>query len=79
MHIGIDTVKLGGKYFETHVTEGQNVRKGDLLVSFDIQKIHEAGYKTTTPMVVCNSDDFNELKTLATGAIRAGEKIIEVK
>ena len=79
MHIGIDTVKLGGKYFETHVTEGQNVRKGGLLVSFDIQKIHEAGYKTTTPMVVCNSDDFNELKTLATGAIRAGEKIIEVK
>lgn len=79
MHIGIDTVKLGGKYFETHVTEGQNVRKGDLLVSFDIQKIHEAGYKTTTPMVVCNSDDFNELKKLATGAIRAGEKIIEVK
>lgn len=79
IHIGIDTVKLGGKYFETHVTEGQNVRKGDLLVSFDIQKIHEAGYKTTTPMVVCNSDDFNELKTLATGAIRAGEKIIEVK
>ena len=79
MHIGIDTVKLGGKYFETHVTEGQNVRKGDLLVSFDIQKIHEAGYKTTTPMVVCNSDDFNELKTLATGAIRVGEKIIEVK
>lgn len=79
MHIGIDTVKLGGKYFETHVTEGQNVRKGDLLVSFDIQKIHEAGYKTTTPMVVCNSDDFNELKTLATGVVRAEEKIIEVK
>lgn len=79
IHIGIDTVKLGGKYFETHVTEGQNVRKGDLLVSFDIQKIHEAGYKTTTPMVVCNSDDFNELKTLATGVVRAGEKIIEVK
>lgn len=79
MHIGIDTVKLNGKYFETHVTEGQNVRKGDLLVSFDIGKIHEAGYKTTTPMVVCNSDDFNGLETLATGAIKAGEKIIEIK
>ncbi|MFR6495632.1 MAG: glucose PTS transporter subunit IIA, partial [Ruminococcus sp.] len=58
MHIGIDTVKLEGKYFEAHVTDGQQVKKGDLLVSFDMEAITAAGYKLTTPLLVCNADDY---------------------
>ena len=57
LHIGIDTVKLGGKYFESHVEAGQQVRRGDLLVTFDMEKIRRAGYKLTTPMIVGNTED----------------------
>ena len=79
MHIGVDTVKLGGKYFRTHVEAGEKVRKGDLLISFDCKKIKEAGYKLTTPMVICNSDDFENLEFNATGRVFLGQKIGEVK
>lgn len=79
LHIGIDTVKLGGKFFETHVHSGQTVKKGDLLVSFDIEAIKNAGFKTTTPMVVCNSDEFSSVKAVGFGKISVGEKFIEIK
>lgn len=78
LHIGIDTVKLGGKFFEVHVSDGQAVKKGDLLVSFDIDGIKNAGFKTTTPMVICNSDDYKSVKAVAVGEIKAGEKLVEI-
>ncbi|MGN0655867.1 MAG: glucose PTS transporter subunit IIA [Ruminiclostridium sp.] len=78
LHIGIDTVKLGGKFFEAHVTEGQEIRKGDLLITFDIEEIRKAGYKTITPIIVCNSEDFGEVRAVKTGQIKAGERIIEI-
>lgn len=58
IHIGIDTVKLNGKYFEKHVQDGDHVKKGQLLVSFDIQKIEQAGYDLTTIVVVTNSKNY---------------------
>ncbi|MDO5403749.1 MAG: glucose PTS transporter subunit IIA, partial [Eubacteriales bacterium] len=61
LHVGIDTVKLGGKFFEVHVEGGQKIKKGDLLISFDIDAIKKAGYKTTTPIIICNSGDFGEI------------------
>ncbi|MGN0667550.1 MAG: glucose PTS transporter subunit IIA [Huintestinicola sp.] len=79
LHIGIDTVKLGGKYFETHAADGHRVRKGDLLVSFDMEKIRSEGYKLTTPMIICNTDDFSEVKAIAEGDINAGAELISVK
>lgn len=78
MHIGIDTVKLGGKFFKTHVKEGQDIKKGDLLISFDIDAIRKAGYSLTTPMVICNSDDYTDVKIVAKGELFAGMKIIEI-
>ena len=78
LHIGIDTVKLGGKFFEVHASDGQAVKKGDLLVSFDIEGIKNAGFKTTTPMVICNSDDYSSVKAVAVGEIKAGEKLVEI-
>ena len=78
LHIGIDTVKLGGKFFEVHASDGQAVKKGDLLVSFDIEAIKNAGYKTTTPMVICNTDDYSSVKAVAVGEIKAGEKLVEI-
>ena len=58
IHIGIDTVKLNGQYFEKHVQDGDHVKKGQLLVSFDIQKIEQAGYDLTTTVVVTNSKNY---------------------
>lgn len=79
LHIGIDTVKLNGEHFETHVSDGQQIKKGDLLITFDIDGIKKAGYKTTTPMIVCNTDDYNSISAVADGNISVGEKIIEIK
>ncbi|SES02687.1 PTS system beta-glucoside-specific IIA component, Glc family (TC 4.A.1.2.11)/PTS system beta-glucoside-specific IIB component, Glc family (TC 4.A.1.2.11)/PTS system beta-glucoside-specific IIC component, Glc family (TC 4.A.1.2.11) [Gracilibacillus ureilyticus] len=53
-HIGIDTVQLDGKYFESHVKEGDEVKTGDLLVTFETDKIVEAGFDTTTMIVITN-------------------------
>ena len=79
LHIGIDTVKLGGKYFESHVSEGDNIKKGDLLITFDIGKIKKAGYKTTTPMVICNSDDYTKLTVTAKGTVKAGSELMKIE
>ena len=79
LHIGIDTVKLNGKYFESHISNGQKVKKGDLLISFDTDGIKTAGYKLTTPMVICNTDKYSSIKAIAEGNISAGEKILEIK
>ena len=79
LHIGIDTVELGGTFFEAHVTNGQNIRKGDLLISFDMEKIKAAGYMLTTPVIVCNTDDYKCIELLRTGEVIVGEKIINIK
>ncbi|WP_298484156.1 PTS transporter subunit IIABC [uncultured Ruminococcus sp.] len=79
LHIGIDTVKLNGKFFETHVTDGQEIHKGDLLISFDLDGIRNAGYQTTTPMIICNTDDYNTVEAIHTEQVSAGDKLIEIK
>ena len=79
LHIGIDTIKLGGKYYEAHVKNGDSVKKGDLLISFDLAGIKGEGYKATTPMIICNSDNFTAIKSVATGAIKAGKDILSVQ
>ncbi|MDY4813403.1 MAG: glucose PTS transporter subunit IIA [Ruminococcus sp.] len=79
LHIGIDTVKLNGQFFESYVKSGQQVKKGDLLITFDIEEIKKAGYKLTTPMVICNTPDYSEFNHLNAGAITAGDEILEIK
>lgn len=76
LHIGIDTVKLGGKYFEAHVEPEQHVKKGDLLVSFDLEAIQNEGYSLATPMIVCNTEEYASVKPLATGMVTAGQDLV---
>ncbi len=78
LHIGIDTVKLNGQFFEAHVSDGQEVRKGDLLISFDMDGIRKAGFKTTTPMIICNTDDYRTITTAASGIVSAGDAVIRI-
>ena len=78
LHIGIDTVKLNGKYFAAKVEDGQSVKKGDLLISFDMEGIKKAGFKLTTPMIVCNSDDYTNISVEKAGRTTAGNDIIKL-
>lgn len=63
IHIGMDTVKLEGKYFSAHTSQGARVEKGQLLIEFDIEKIKATGLPVTTPVVVTNYKDFNVQST----------------
>lgn len=58
IHVGIDTVKLNGLHFTAHVQEGDQVTPGDLLIEFDLAAIRAAGFATTTPIIIGNSDDY---------------------
>lgn len=61
IHVGMDTVKLNGEHFEAHAAQGDKVKKGQLLLSFDPAAILEAGYDTTTPVVVTNAAEFADI------------------
>ncbi len=62
VHIGIDTVKLKGKYYTVHAEQGQKVKKGDLLVEVDLDGVKSEGYDVVTPVVVMNSEDYTEIR-----------------
>ncbi|AHG20385.1 PTS beta-glucoside transporter subunit IIABC [Chania multitudinisentens RB-25] len=63
IHIGIDTVKLDGVHFTAHIKEGDRVLQGDLLIEFDQDAIHAAGFDTTTPIIISNSDAYVDVLT----------------
>lgn len=64
LHIGIDTVQLDGKGFKAHVNQGDHVKKGDLLVEFDLEMIEKEGYDTTVIYIVTNMDEMKGLETV---------------
>lgn len=76
IHIGLDTVKLKGRYFTVHVKEGQQVKKGDLLIEADLEKISAEGYDTITPVVICNSDRFARITLAPGGPVAQGDVIM---
>ena len=78
MHIGVDTVKLNGQHFEAHVQAEQKVKRGDLLVTFDIEAIHKAGYPVTTPLIVVNTPAYSTLRPLKTGDVKPEDDFLEV-
>ena len=78
IHVGMDTVKLNGRCFTIHVEEGEQVKKGQLLLEFDIPGIKEAGYEVTTPIVVTNSDEFNDVEMKAEGQVTVGVELLEL-
>ncbi|WP_297208410.1 PTS transporter subunit IIABC [uncultured Brachyspira sp.] len=79
IHVGMDTVKLGGAHFISHIEEGQKVKKGDLLLEFDMEKIRDEGYPTITPVIVTNSDDYTDISLTSSSSVNVGDSLIDVK
>ena len=79
MHIGIDTVKLGGKHFTYLVNEGDKVKKGQPLIRFELEAIKAEGYPVTTPLIVCNTDDYSAVAAKASGTVKQGDALLELK
>lgn len=79
IHIGLDTVQLDGKFFEAKVKDGQRVKKGDLLIRCELEKIQEAGYQTITPVIVTNTDDYTDIETLISGKTEPGMELLRVR
>ncbi len=71
IHIGVDTVNLQGKFFETHVKDGDRVKQGQLLISFDKAQIEKAGYDTTIPMIFTDLADDRRLEPSVPGSVHS--------
>ena len=78
IHVGMNTVELGGKNFTSKVSEGQKVKKGDDLLAFNLEAIKVAGYDITTPVIISNADDFVNIDLLANEgeAVNDGDALI---
>ena len=79
IHVGIDTVSMNGDGFEAKVTQGDKVKAGDVLGTFDSNKIAAAGLDDTTMVIVTNTADYASVAPVATGSVAKGDAVIEVK
>ncbi len=79
LHVGIDTVEMKGDGFKSHIKEGQNVKKGDLLLTMDLEKIKAAGHSATIMVIVTNSDDLASVEASASGKLMPGDPLMRLK
>ena len=79
VHVGLNTVELNGAHYRAYAESGDTIKKGQLLLEFDMDAIRGAGYDLTTPVLITNSDQYAEVHVEKTGAINAAEKAIVVK
>lgn len=78
VHVGLNTVELNGKHYNCKVAEGDKIKKGDVLIEFDINAIKAAGYQMHTPVLVTNSDEYVSILNIASGNVKAGEDLISI-
>ena len=78
IHVGLETVSLKGEHFTIHAANGDKVKKGDLLMEFDLEAIKAAGFNTITPMLVCNSGDYGTFKTNVDKNVTSADAVIEL-
>ena len=75
---GVDTVALKGKYFKSYIKEGLSVKRGDLLLEFDLEAIKAEGYDVITPVVICNSEDYTEVERMIGKELKPGETLMKL-
>lgn len=78
IHVGLDTVKMKGDGFTSCVQAGDEVKKGDLLLEVDLEKVKAAGYDVITPILVCNTDDYSSVEGLAEQDVAPGDDVIKI-
>ena len=78
IHVGLETVTLKGKHFTIHAENGAKVKKGDLLIEFDLDAIKAEGFNTITPMLICNSGDYGTFKTNVGKAVTNADVVIQL-
>ena len=76
IHVGLDTVQMNGEGFTGHVKAGDHVKKGDLLLEVDLEKVKAAGYDTVTPVLICNTPDYESVEGAGSGDVNAGDDLI---
>ena len=79
VHIGLDTVALKGEHFTAHKGNGDAVKKGDLLISIDLEAVKAAGYDVITPMVVCNTSDYQTVEAVTGSDVNPGDTVLILK
>ncbi|MCC0782636.1 PTS glucose transporter subunit IIA [Clostridioides sp. ES-S-0108-01] len=79
IHVGLNTVELNGQYFDALVEVNQKVTKGQLLLTFDVNKIKEAGYPTQVPVVVTNTPQYSSIETIKQGNINKDEDVLAIR
>ncbi len=79
IYVGIDTVNLGGKFYEAHMKVGDKIKYGDLILIFDKQQIEDAGFDVITPIIITNTDKFSSIDLMENQIVSHGDKIIGVK
>ncbi|WP_392562565.1 glucose PTS transporter subunit IIA [Orbus sturtevantii] len=79
IHVGIDTVKLTESYFNYHVSLNQQVKQGDLLMSFDMEKIKASGCPLITPVIITNSTDYQYIDPIDQGSVTMADTILIIK
>lgn len=78
IHVGLDTVKLKGEHYTVHAKNGDKVKKGDLLIEFDVAAISAAGYDVITPMVICNTPNYSKVEVHTGKAVVPGDLVLEL-
>jgi len=79
IHIGINTVDLNGKFFEVKVQQGQEVKQGDILVTFEREAILAAGYQIETPIIITNSHDYSEIIVSDEEILTTADKLMTIR
>lgn len=78
IHIGLETVKLEGKYFKAYVKKDDKVKAGDLLIEFDMDSIKKAGYEIITPVIVANTNDYTDILSNINKDVKEKDKLIKI-
>ena len=79
VHVGIDTVNLKGKHFTPKKKSGDTMKKGDILLEFDIDKIKADGYDVTTPIIISNTEQFAKVKACEDKVVTKESKLLSVQ
>ncbi|MFR4352220.1 MAG: PTS glucose transporter subunit IIA [Roseburia sp.] len=76
VHVGLDTVALKGEHFTAHRATGEKVRKGDLLITVDLDQVKAAGYDIITPVIICNTDAFKSVEAITGKSVTPQDTVL---